>query len=783
MSDASLARYKLLRRIGAGGMAEVFRAELVGAEGVTRELVVKKVRTALAADPAAVAMFVDEARVAARLRHPGVVQVYEFGRAGDDYFLAMELVEGCDLAQLARATQGGLPLGVVAWVMVELLDALAYVHELCDASGAPLGLVHRDVTPHNVLLGREGEVKLADFGIARATAAGALTGEVEGKLAFMAPEQARAEAIDARADQFAAGAVLYALLSGRRPYGEGEGLADRARRGAVTPLREVAPQVPGEVAAVVDRALSPDRDSRFETTRAMLSALRAAFAAAGVTPDREGLRARVAEVARDSLTEAVPAERTLTAAEEHPTSTSPEPPAPTTPRRRFLERVALAAGVLVVAVLAERRTRPVAPARPRAATGAVTLTVALPDDARLARWPDGAASRELIERCRCRPRVVRYRTVVELAEGLRGGAVDVALVEGAPLAALVTTGAVRRLDTALSTVDAEGYVRAARHLRPEMQRLGLSVGAEGEGTWLLPLAADALAVAVRRERLVEAVARFAEREGDVRASLRLAGARALPTGYAPSADPRTWTTWDLVALGAAARRAGAASVWIPSVRARDGMTVWRSRLATRPAESPAAAITAGWDAMLSRAGIARRGHDDEPSPPWSDPSLAVAWVHSSAWSSLAEVEGWTLARPPRGDGWTLDASGDIERVGLRALPARPWGLCMGRGSAHVAAAARWILGVAQAAASEHLARALGATSAIASAPGAATRGYVTSILSEGELTAPEGPASPEAFDASAGLTARALDTVVDPRTPLSLPAIEALFAPATLPGP
>ena len=322
MSDATLARYKLLRRIGAGGMAEVFRAELVGAEGVSRELVVKKVRPALAADPAAVAMFVDEARVAARLRHPGVVQVYEFGRAGDDYFLAMELVEGCDLAQLTRATPEGLPLGVVAWVMLELLDALAYVHELHDAGGRALGLVHRDVTPHNVLLGREGEVKLADFGIARATAAGALTGEVEGKLAYMAPEQARGEAIDARADQFAAGAMLYEMLSRRRPHGEGEGLGDRARRGEVVPLREVAPGAPASVAGVVDRALSTDRNDRFETTRAMLDALRAALAEAGVTPDREGLRRRVGAAARDSLSEGAPAERTLTAAEEHPTSTS-----------------------------------------------------------------------------------------------------------------------------------------------------------------------------------------------------------------------------------------------------------------------------------------------------------------------------------------------------------------------------------------------------------------------------------------------------------------------------
>ena len=200
-------RYRLLGRIGAGGMAEVFRAELVSAEGITRELVIKRIHPRLALDAEAVRRFVDEARVAAKLRHPNVVQVYEFGRAGDHYFLAMELVEGCDLATLLRREEGGrVPAGVALAVIDALLDALGYVHALRAADGAPMGLVHRDVSPHNVLLGHAGEIKLADFGIAQAPVSSAADAEghraVEGKLAYMAPEQARGERVEPRARRF-----------------------------------------------------------------------------------------------------------------------------------------------------------------------------------------------------------------------------------------------------------------------------------------------------------------------------------------------------------------------------------------------------------------------------------------------------------------------------------------------------------------------------------------------------------------------------------------------------
>ncbi|MDB4928778.1 MAG: serine/threonine protein kinase, partial [Myxococcaceae bacterium] len=356
-------RYRLLGRIGAGGMAEVFRAELMSAEGITRELVIKRIHPRLALDAEAVRRFVDEARVAARLRHPNVVQVYEFGRDGDHYFLAMELVDGCDLATLLRRAGGGaLPPAVALAVIDALLDALGYVHALRTAEGAPRGLVHRDVSPHNVLLGLAGEVKLADFGIAQASASdGAARAGVEGKLAYMAPEQARGDRVDARADLFSAAAILYEMLTGERIYGAAAGDALRAR--ATAGDADLRP-LEGALAAFdapLRRALAPDPGDRFASSSELLGALRAAREAAGIRSDVSALRELVAQGAASPDPPNAPTDRTLTDAvaptDEAPSSTDPRPGRP---RRRVLfERVAIAFGVLVVSVLAERRTRPV----------------------------------------------------------------------------------------------------------------------------------------------------------------------------------------------------------------------------------------------------------------------------------------------------------------------------------------------------------------------------------------------------------------------------------------
>ena len=219
----SFGKYRLLEPLASGGMADVFRAEVAGAAGVTKEVALKLVRGEHGPESEFVRMFIQEARLASRLTHANVVQVFEFDEVEGRYYIAMELVRGRNLARVVdRARELGLRLGLarVVHVGVEVARGLAYAHRLAGPDGAPLGLVHRDVSPHNVLVSFEGEVKIADFGIARAMNRAGITepGTIKGKIAYMAPEQARGDAVDARADVFSLGVVLWELCTGRRLF-------------------------------------------------------------------------------------------------------------------------------------------------------------------------------------------------------------------------------------------------------------------------------------------------------------------------------------------------------------------------------------------------------------------------------------------------------------------------------------------------------------------------------------------------------------------------------------
>jgi tRNA A-37 threonylcarbamoyl transferase component Bud32 len=265
----AFGRYTLVERVGAGGMATVYRALLGGEGGFEKEVAVKVVREELASEPQFRTLFLDEARLSARLAHANLVQTFDFGQVDGIWFLAMEYVRGRTLANLLRAlrTRNLWPGPVKSLhLAAEVAKGLGHAHRLAAPDGRPLGLVHRDVSPQNVLVSTEGEVKLGDFGIAKAALSSHVTqpGKVRGKCAYMAPEQARGRAVDARADVFALGVVLWECLTGTALFDGGsdaEILLQVLQKDVVAPSR-IRPGVPPEVDALVLRMLARDPDVR-----------------------------------------------------------------------------------------------------------------------------------------------------------------------------------------------------------------------------------------------------------------------------------------------------------------------------------------------------------------------------------------------------------------------------------------------------------------------------------------------------------------------------------------
>ncbi|HVO30794.1 MAG TPA: serine/threonine-protein kinase, partial [bacterium] len=261
-------RYLLLSRLAIGGMAEVWLATTSG-DAAGKPLVLKRILPQFAADPEFVARFREEALLSLSLVHGNIVPVFEVGSVGDDAFIAMEHVPGHDLRSVlkrARETGQRPPPGVAAWIVAEVLRGLDYAHRKTDPSGKPLGLVHRDVTPSNVVVSREGTVKLLDFGIAKAFGRDATrTGVLRGKVGYMSPEQARGEAIGAQSDLFSTGVVLYELLTAERLFdGDSEpAILERVKTQAIPRVRDKVPAVPPELDAIVARALERDPRERF----------------------------------------------------------------------------------------------------------------------------------------------------------------------------------------------------------------------------------------------------------------------------------------------------------------------------------------------------------------------------------------------------------------------------------------------------------------------------------------------------------------------------------------
>jgi hypothetical protein len=274
-------RYELVSWLGRGGMAETWRARLVGDAGVTKPVLIKKVLPEFSGDEAFISMFISEARISATLSHGNVAQVFDFGRVDGDYFLAMEFVDGQPLHRiLKRAAKTGLPalpIPLATFIALEMCRGLHYAHTRADEKGQPLGIVHRDISPDNVLVSYEGQVKIVDFGIAKARSLRTFDtepGVVKGKYLFFSPEQARGKEVDARTDVWATGLVLYELLCGQRPVsGPPHTVMMRMASGDFPSPRQVREDLPAELDGIVMRALSVALSQRFESSHAFGDAL------------------------------------------------------------------------------------------------------------------------------------------------------------------------------------------------------------------------------------------------------------------------------------------------------------------------------------------------------------------------------------------------------------------------------------------------------------------------------------------------------------------------------
>ena len=277
LAGRTVGRYRLLLPIGAGGMAQVWAAKPQSG-GLARTVAMKLVLPEYSSDPEYGRMFVDEAMVASAIRHPNVCEIHELGREGDLLFMVLEWIAGDSLTGLlARASEfRPLPDEIAARVAAEACSGLHAAHEALGPDGQPLGIVHRDVSPPNILVSLQGHVKVSDFGIAKARYqlhARTRTGEIKGKFAYIPPEQILGRGVDRRADVYAMGCVLYVATLGLRPFGGGAGALGKIVQGQYLKPSELRVRYPKGLEAIIERALAPNPANRFQTADEMRRAL------------------------------------------------------------------------------------------------------------------------------------------------------------------------------------------------------------------------------------------------------------------------------------------------------------------------------------------------------------------------------------------------------------------------------------------------------------------------------------------------------------------------------
>src|SRR5687768_3879276 len=271
MAIRQFGPYQLVRQIAVGGMAEIHLAKTAGIAGFEKYVALKMIHPNFAEDEQFIQMLVDEAKIAVQLNHGNIAQTFDLGRVGDTFYITMEYVDGADLYKVLRRGSERdfeMPLDVCAFVAKEIASALDHAHRKRDHNGKSLGIVHRDVSPQNVLISYAGEIKLVDFGIAKATMKARQTavGVIKGKYYYMSPEQAWGEPLDGRSDIFSAGIVLYEMLTGQMLYLEEDlhKLLDMARKANIAPPSTLRKGIPPQLERIVMHALQKDKRNRYQ---------------------------------------------------------------------------------------------------------------------------------------------------------------------------------------------------------------------------------------------------------------------------------------------------------------------------------------------------------------------------------------------------------------------------------------------------------------------------------------------------------------------------------------
>ena len=276
------AKYQVLERIDAGGMAEVFKANSTSMQGFQKLVAIKRILPELTKKPRFVRMFLDEAKISLHLNHNNCVQIFDLGRAGDTYFIVMEFVDGTDLKHMLTNLQKRrerMPVEQAVYVAIEICKGLAHAHQKCDLEGAPLQIIHRDISPPNILISLEGEVKITDFGLAKAQSQAEVTdpGVVKGKFGYLSPEAADGQVIDQRTDIFAVGILLWEMLCGERLFlGKTDyDTLSLVQRAKYKPVSDYRSDVTPELERIVQTALARDPQERYPDARALAEALSA----------------------------------------------------------------------------------------------------------------------------------------------------------------------------------------------------------------------------------------------------------------------------------------------------------------------------------------------------------------------------------------------------------------------------------------------------------------------------------------------------------------------------